>query len=256
MDRNTDARALTALELYERTVQAPRRTAELLRALHGGDPRVLGEDFAGSAALSRAWVELVPDGRAYAVDLDAASLARGAHRRVAAHVLDVRSAEVARLGPCDIVHAGNFSLGELHERAELVGWASAARARLARGGIVAADTYAGESAWRIGALERRRMKADGSEIRWLWEQRSADPRTAEVVNAISFRVLRDGEVVLDLPDAFVYRWRLWSIPELVDVLREAGFADVAVRTQLDADERDDADSGSLHPGCVALVIGR
>ncbi len=256
MDRNTDASALTALELYERTVQAPRRTAELLRALHGGDPRVLGEDFAGSAALSRAWVELVPGGRAYAVDLDAASLAYGPHPRVAAHVLDVRSAELARLGPCDIVHAGNFSLGELHERAELVGWARAARARLTPGGIVAADTYAGESAWRVGALERRRAEDDGSEIRWLWEQRSADPCTAEVVNALSFRVLREDEVVLDLPDAFVYRWRLWSIPEIVDALREAGFGDVEVRTRLDADERDDSDGDSLRPGCVALVIGR
>lgn len=257
MHRQMDAMALTAQALYERTVQDPRRAAELLRALHGGSPAVLGEDFAGSAALSRAWAELVPGGRAIAVDRNRASLAHAPHPRVATHVLDVRAPEVARLGPCDIVHAGNFSLGELHERAEVLGWARMARARLARGGIVAADTYGGESAWRVGALERRRVEPDGSEVRWLWEQRSADPRTAEVVNALSFRVLREGEVVLDLPDAFVYRWRLWSIPEIVDVLREAGFGAVEVRTRIEGEEQHEGHSSAgLHPGCVALIVGR
>ena len=125
MLRDTDAMAFTTLDLYERTVQDPRRAVELLRALHGGSPAVLGEDFAGSAALSRAWVESVPRGRAIAVDLDRASLEHAPHAAVARHVLDVRAPEVARLGPCDVVHAGNFSLGELHERAEVLGWARA-----------------------------------------------------------------------------------------------------------------------------------
>ena len=256
MGRNTDAGALTAQELYELTVQAPRVSAELLRDVHGASPRVLGEDFAGSGALSRAWVELVPDGRAFAVDRDARNLARAVHPRVEAHVLDVRSPEVRRLGPCDVVHAGNFSLGELHERAELVGWARASHSRLARGGIVAADTYGGESAWRVGSLERRRVLEDGREIRWVWDQRSADPRTAEVVNALSFRVLRAGVVVSEMPDAFVYRWRLWSVPELVDVLCEVGFVDVTVRTCLDGERESDSEEVRLHSSCVALVVGR
>src|SRR5690606_23679903 len=152
-----------------------------------------------------------------------------------------------------VVHAGNFSLGELHARAELLGWARTARARLAPGGIVAADTYGGESAWRRGVLERRRFERDGLEIRWLWEQRSANPLSAEVVNALSFRVLRAGDVVLDLPDAFVYRWRLWSAPELVDVLGEAGFRRAEVHTALDAGPRDGA-AGEVAAaaGCVVL----
>lgn len=251
-----DAGTLTALDLYERTVQDPERTVELLRALHGGDPRVLGEDFAGTAALSRAWVRAIEGGRAHATDLDPARLAHAPHPRVATHALDVRAPELARHGPCDVVHAGNFSLGELHARAELLGWARTARARLAPGGIVAADTYGGESAWRRGVLERRRFEPDGLEIRWLWEQRSANPLSAEVVNALSFRVLRAGDVVLDLPDAFVYRWRLWSAPELVDVLGEAGFRRAEVHTALDAGPRDGA-AGEVAAaaGCVVLVVG-
>jgi hypothetical protein len=131
---------------------------------------------------------------------------------------------------------------------------------LSPGGIVAVDTYAGASAWRIGALERRRVEADGVEIRWLWEQRHADPCTAEVVNALSFRVLVRGDVVVDLHDAFVCRWRLWSIPELVEALREAGLRGVCVETRIDepcaAPERERARSDDRDANCVALVYGR
>ncbi|MCY2961933.1 MAG: hypothetical protein NTY35_17385 [Planctomycetota bacterium] len=248
--------ALTALDLYERTVQDPARAVDLLVSRHGGSPRILGEDFAGSAALSRCWVERVPGGRAIAVDLDGASLGHAPHPLVEAHVLDARSPTLARLGPCDVVHAGNFSIGELHARAEVLGWARSAHARLVHGGIVAVDTYGGESAWRIGALERRRREHDGSEIRWLWEQRAADPLTAEVVNALSFRVLWKDEVVIDRPDAFVYRWRLWSVPEIIDVLREAGFAAVDAHTRLDALAPGVPEDPAVHAGCVALVTGR
>ena len=219
--------------LYERTVQDPRACAAFLRALHGGDPRVLGEDFCGSAALSRAWVEAVEGGRAIAVDVDREALARaGSDPRIEVVAGDVRRAIDPARHRADVVFAGNFSAGELPTRADLVAWLGTARARLAPGGICAVDTYAGAAAWRTGARERSRWLADGTRVRWLWEQRAADPATARVVDALHFRVERAGEVVVDLPDAFVYRWRLWSPPELADALREAGFAAVEVAGEL------------------------
>ncbi len=242
-----------ALDLYERTVQDAERTVQLLHALHGTEPRVLGEDFAGSAALSRAWVARGSDHRAFAVDHDGAALARGAHVRVATEVVDVRSSAIQRLGPCDVVHAGNFSIGELGTRAEFIDWARNARSRLLPGGIVALDTYGGESAWRVGTLERRRVLADGTEIRWCFEQRSADPRTARVVNALSFRIVREGEVVASFPEAFTYRWRLWSIPEIVDVLHEVGFEAARVHTRLDDDAAVETEASA---SCVALISAR
>jgi hypothetical protein len=250
-------------DLYERSVQDAERTVDLLRALHGGEPRTLGEDFCGSAALSRAWVRRVEGGSAFAVDLDPDALARaGRHPRLDARALDVRALsglELARLAPCDVVHAGNFSLGELHARAELCTWARSARARLAPGGIATADCYGGESAWRRGGLERRRALDDGRELRWTWEQRSADPLRGEVVNALSFRVLEAGEVVLDLPDAFVYRWRLWSAPELRDAFLEAGFREVEAHVDLAPARSAPAamrDGQGLQGGFVALLAAR
>jgi hypothetical protein len=44
-----------------------------------------------------------------------------------------------------------------------------------------------------------------------------------VTNAIHFRVECNGEIIHQLTDAFVYHWRLWSVPELRDAMRQAGF---------------------------------
>jgi hypothetical protein len=41
-------------DLYERTVQSPDRIVSFLRAIHGRSPVAIGEDFCGTAAVSRA----------------------------------------------------------------------------------------------------------------------------------------------------------------------------------------------------------
>jgi hypothetical protein len=69
-------------------------------------------------------------------------------------------------------------------------------------------------------------------VRSTWEQRKADPVTARVQNVLSFRVDRDGDVVCEAPQAFVYDWRVWSLPELADAARAAGFASSAVYAHL------------------------
>ena len=44
-------------DLYELCVQSPKDLVPLLRAVHGNDPEILGEDFSGTAALSHLWVQ-------------------------------------------------------------------------------------------------------------------------------------------------------------------------------------------------------
>ena len=228
--------------LYERCVQAPEVLVPFLRRLHGGAPRVLGEDFCGTAALAREWTRSDPQASAIAVDHDVQVLALAAAARAERLELvqaDARAVEAR----CDVLFVGNFSIGELGSRAELVGYLRHARGRLAPGGLFVCDTYAGASAWRTGAVERRHWIAPGVCVRYVWEQRSADPLTARVENALSFRVEEAGEIVAELPDAFVYRWRLWSVPELRDALLEAGFASVTVETELTRDAEPDAPAG-------------
>jgi hypothetical protein len=144
----------------------------------------------------------------------------------------VRATCVRERAWADVVLAANFSIGEMRTRADLLRYLASARERLRPDGIFACDTYGGESAYRIGALERRHRAPDGAIVRHVWEQRASDPTTGEVVNALHFRVEREGEIVHAVRDAFVYRWRLWSIPELRDALAECGFASTEVHVRL------------------------
>jgi hypothetical protein len=218
---------------YELCAQDPRLLVPFLRAIHGGDARALAEDFAGTAALSRAWVGCVPGGSAVALDLDAEALARGAATNVVLVHADARTAPSGP--PADVLFVGNYSLGYLHARSELVAYLRRARERLAVAGVFVCDTYGGESAYRKGARERQRVAADGTIVRWLWEQREADPLTSRVLDVVSFRVERGGEVIAEHSDAFVYPFRLWSVPELRDALLEVGFTQLEVYADLPAE---------------------
>lgn len=225
--------------LYERCVQAPELVAPFLRRLHGGSPRILGEDFCGTAALAREWTRSDPAASAIATDHDAQVLARAAAQpseRVELVQADVRAAR----GRCDVIFAGNFSLGELGTRAELLAYLRGARERLSPGGLFVGDTYAGAGAWRTGAVERRHHIAPGVCVRYVWEQRECDPISARVVAALSFRVEEQGEIVQELPDAFVYRWRLWSPAELAEALAEAGFERIGSARELEPAGRAEA----------------
>ncbi len=230
-------------ELYELCVQSVGDLAPLLRAIHGGSPRVLGEDFAGTAALSRLWADGSPESRAIAVDLDAEALGRhGGHERVATHVSDVR--EVA--DPCDVLFVGNFSIGYLHTRGELVEYLRHARSRLNEGGVFVCDTYGGESAFLLGTVHRPHPLGDGRICRYTWEQRHADPTTGMVTNVIHFRIERAGVIEHEIMDAFVYEWRLWSVPELRDAMAEAGFGQTQVYAKL-ADAVDEEGNAYVEP---------
>lgn len=206
--------------LYEHCVQSPRDACDLLLRAHGGAPRRLLEDFAGSAAIAREWTRR--GGTAVALDLDGEALGR-ASDEVSVVRADVMERAPFAEGSFDVVHAGNFSLGYLRERATLLAYLRERRRLLAGGGVLVGDTYGGRNAFELGAWDRERFLGGGVRVVSTWEHRRADPVTALVENVLHFRVERDGELVARHPDAFTYRWRLWSLPELRDLALEAGF---------------------------------
>ncbi len=263
--------ALDRFDLYELCVQSPRHVVALLRAIHGGPrtgARVLGEDFAGTAAVSRQWVRTVNGGRAIAVDHDGTPLQRARpERRIKRIVGDVMTVN----DPADVVFVGNFSIGEWHQRADLLQYLRHVRRRLARSaGVFVCDTYGGASAFVEGHVHRYHdVRAAGGKgparrVRYTWEQRRADPLTGLVEDALHFRVECAGEIESQLHDAFVYRWRLWSVPELRDALAEAGFARTEVYSQLpDAVDTDGImyarpveDAGELGESFIVCVAAR
>jgi len=93
---------LDRFECYELCVQSPRHVCAFLRAVHGGEPIVLREDFCGTAAVGVRWVR---DGaergdRAVCVDLDEETVRRARARVERELAVGLRErAEVVR-GDC------------------------------------------------------------------------------------------------------------------------------------------------------------
>lgn len=227
--------------LYELAVTDPPRLARFLDAVHGHSPKILREDFSGSGALARYWAGISHRHRSIAVDRDPDPLDRIADTaRLTPRRVDVLRAR----DKADIIATVNFPLGYWHSRASLLKYLRHARACLRPRGILAADTYGGTDAYTPSTTTTRLRTADSTRIDYTWEQRTADPVTARVLNAMHFRVharpSRGSRVSAAasrrttparpgvIRDAFVYDWRLWSIPELVDAMAEAGFRKVEV----------------------------
>lgn len=217
-------------DLYEQCAQNPARDVRMLRAIHGGDPRTLGEDFCGTAALSRAWIDLLPRGRAVAVDHDADPLARARARAGVGKRMKIVRADVMDANdPVDLIAVLNFSICEIHSRRALVRYLKHARGRLAADGALVLDIYDGSDAFLTGRVVQnlRSAKVPRARIRYEWEQRHADPLTGRVLNAMHFTVTGAGPRQR-FEDAFVYDWRLWSVPELQEAMTEAGFSGTEV----------------------------
>lgn len=193
-------------------------------------PTLLREDFAGTAAVAAAWVALDPSHQAMAVESHAPTL-RWAHRHtrrglggraddlhlVCADVMRVTSPKV------DLIAALNFSTFIYHDRAAMLGYLRHARRGLRKRGVLVIDAYGGPGAMRIGT-QTRRVQSDAGDFDYHWEQRACDAVTARVGCRIHF-TLDDGRAIRS---AFRYDWRLWTLPELLELMREAGFSDAGV----------------------------
>lgn len=230
-------RTLQAQDLYELCVQSPSHVVQLLRAIHGEEPLLLGEDFAGSGAVGRAWVAQSQHHHAACVDRDAHALQRCQDTpRIATRVGD----NLEENTPADAIWVGNFSIGYLHDRPSLLAYLRHVRTRIKQGGVFVCDTYGGETAYTIGQVHRfhplpQHLAPDGKggwRVRYTWEQREADPLKGMVTNALHFRIERAGVIEAEHIDAFIYHWRLWSVPELRDAMHEAGFTSTDVYAQL------------------------
>lgn len=236
-------REVNRYDLYELTVQAPAMEAAFLRAVHGQEPETFGEDFCGPASVARAWCAMGERYDAVAVDKDSEPLEHAAkraaeydathHATISSRLKLVEKDVMAAREKCDVIAALNFAVCELHQRRWLMTYLRTAAYRLRAGGVFVADLYAGPDAFRPGITERH-VRTEAGTLVYRWEQRRADPLTARVENAIHFVLPASGgktsEKSRTYEDAFTYDWRLWSVAELRDALREAGFNATEVYT--------------------------
>ena len=62
------------------------------------------------------------------------------------------------------------------------------------------------------------------KFKYIWDQKKFNPINREGHYSIHFKLPGGGQ----LKNAFTYHWRIWTIPEVRDALREAGFRDSVV----------------------------
>ncbi len=219
--------------LYELSVQCPEAEVDFIdrnyRLLRGRSARLLREDFCGTASVCCEWVRRRKTNRAIGVDIDSevlawgrahnlASLSNDAAARVSLLEQDVLAAESP---PADIIAAMNFSYWLLTDRATLARYFHRVRNALKDDGIFFLDAYGGYDSYRVITEERQIESVDG-QFTYVWEQEKYDPVTGRLVCHIHF-TLSDGS---RLERAFSYDWRLWSLPEIRELLAEAGFGRV------------------------------
>jgi SAM-dependent methyltransferase len=232
-DPKTRARSLAARDpyrLYEIAVQSPEHDAPFIDRVfqkrNGRLPRTLREDFCGTANLSSHWVRARHDNRAVAVDHDPAILEWGRAHNILPLGEDASRAKLVRADvrnvrrpKVDVVAAFNYSYFVFKERRHLLAYCRAVRASLRSGGVFVLDIFGGYDTQTESTDTTRH---DG--FTHVWEQKHFDPLTNRSRFVMHFE-LDEGPPIRN---AFSYDWRMWSVPELRDVLTEAGFRGVDV----------------------------
>ena len=238
------APAIDRLLLYGPAVQHVEHDLDALERIYRGlrrrAPLLLREDFCGTAGLACEWVRRGPRRRAWGLDLHAATLAWARRRRLPSlgrgvDRLTLIHADARRVTrpPVDLVMALNYSYWVFHRRSELRDYFRAAWRSLAPGGLLCLDAFGGTAATQT-LVETRHVPAsrgpDGARVpafRYVWEQAAFNPVDHRLRCHIRFR-LRDGR---ELRRAFTYDWRMWTLPEIRELLAEAGFRDSLVYLQ-------------------------
>ena len=249
--------------LYQKAVQDTGFEFEFVDAtfkrLRGRVPQTLREDFCGTAAMCCEWVRQRSTNHAIGVDLDHEVLAWGREhnlaklkpaeqRRVTLVEGNVLSVELA---PVDLLLAMNFSYQCFKDRGTLRGYFERARAGLVDDGVLILDVFGGYDAIRE-MTERTKHK----KFTYIWDQHRYDPVTGEILCHIHF-AFPDGS---KMKRAFTYDWRLWSLPELQELLSEAGFQRVTVYWQGTDEETGEADGvfepatqGDADPAWICFI---
>lgn len=254
---------------YQKSVQSPGHEVEFFeQAFHdafGRKPYSLREDFCGTFAVCCNWVDSNKRRTAVGVDLcdetlqwgrdnNLAKLTEKQQTRVSLLLEDVR---VPSTPTVDVLAAQNFSFWIFKTREEVRDYFKAARANLSSEGIMVIDMMGGGACYEEQNVDKRTIKKGKQGFEYHWHQVSFNPVTADAQFRIDFK-FADGS---KLKNAFDYHWRFWTIPEVRELLAEAGFRESHVYWEQEEDAGKDAGlwrrgkSAPSHPSWISYIVG-
>ncbi len=233
---------------YQKSVQAPDHEVDFFirayRDCYRKTPFAMREDFCGTFAVCCKWVASHPKRTAIGVDYCGQTLEWGRENNLCE--LDAQSQQRVRLieqdvrkrnrPQVDVLSAQNFSFWIFKTRAEVINYFKTARANLKSEGIMVMDMMGGGECYTEGHTDKRKIKKGKKGFSYHWTQVSFNPINHDAEFNISFK-FADGSW---MKQAFVYQWRFWSIPEVREMLAEAGFSDSYVYWDVEPDENEDS----------------
>ena len=248
-------------DLYQRSVQdAETEIYFINRAFKGVRKRAplsLREDFCGTALLCGAWVTSLAGRTAQGIDIDAKVLAWGTKHNIAPLGEDAAKVKLlcqdvraASPGKHDVICAFNFSYWIFKTRDALKAYFATVKKGLGKEGTFMLDAYGG---WESHEPMKEPRAIKGG-FTYIWDQDKFNPITNDILNHIHFQ-FQDGT---KLEKAFSYDWRYWSLPEITELLKEAGFSEARVYW----DKSGDNDSENYtpttraqnQPGWLAYIV--
>lgn len=211
---------------YQNSVQSPDVDAAFLdriyTELRGKAPTTLREDFCAAFNLCCEWVKISSEKKAYGIDLDEeplnygrkhylSELAPSEQKRVTILSQNVLSPEMPH---ADVIAALNFSYFGFKSRPLLKEYFENAFATLNSGGLLVLDCFGGPA-----CMEPNENETEYDDFSYFWDQDTFDPITNEGIFYIHYKPKGQKKV----EKVFTYDWRLWGVPELKDLMMEAGF---------------------------------
>jgi SAM-dependent methyltransferase len=251
-------------EAYSLAVQSPAYDVRFLRKVYrevrGAEPAILREDFCGTFALCCEWVKLGADKSAIGLDIDLDPLEYGKEH----YLPELSPSQRNRVTPLernvlsptpqkvDLACALNFSYFAFHDRPTLLRYFTSARKTLRKNGVFIVDIFGGPD-YGSSFVDKKKLP----EFTYEFEQEFFDP----ISNTTRFRIHFTPHGKRRIKNAFTYNWRLWSIPEVREIMGEAGFKNCVVYWEGTA--RNGRGSGEFHrrergESCriwVAYVVG-
>jgi SAM-dependent methyltransferase len=263
--RGFSAKTADKHDLYQRSVQdadAELTFIERVFRTKGRKPLTLREDFCGTALVCSQWVKSDESRTATGLDLDRDTLDWGIEHNLAPVGEAAKRVQLLEQDVCEPIGSGrnrptfdvtlalNFSYWVFKTRDAMRAYFANVLRSLESDGVFVLDAYGGWEA-QEPMLEPRKIKGG---FTYVWDQDGFDPISHDILNHIHFE-FKDGT---KLDRAFSYDWRFWSLPELQEILREAGFEQVEIWWDDTADEEDASYLPRKHvsnqPGWIAYIV--
>ncbi len=212
-------------DYYEKSVQNPENEVKFMNKVfekvRGKKALSLREDFGGTGFISCTWAKSNDKRTSVAVDLDLEPINLGKKKHLAKLKIPAQqrvqylngNVLTAKTAPVDVLCAFNFSYYIFKSRSLMLSYFKTARKNLKKDGIFFLDLFGGPESQNL-VTDVRRL----GNLTYYWECQKFNPVTHDCLFAIHFRDKKKMH-----KNVFTYEWRFWMLPELIDLLREAGF---------------------------------